>query len=245
MALSDLHVNPEGDFPTPTEPTTFYVVCSTPRSGSTLLGLLFQKTGRMGLPLEYFNPYNQLKDLCARFNASSVPEVLPPLFSARTSENGVFGFKAHFDQFACLRQAVSLKDAFPGLKFIYIDRRDTLGQIISYARAVQNQQWITDGEKSAKDPTFNPEMIEKQGYALIKMKEVWEKFFSFHGISPFRIMYEDLCEHPQGICRGAARHIGLEDADKLIFSLENVASRKQRDALSEEWKEKIHTLSAL
>ena len=48
------------DFVGSPPPSRFYVACSTPRSGSTLLTRLLWRSGRMGAPHEYFKPAETL-----------------------------------------------------------------------------------------------------------------------------------------------------------------------------------------
>src|SRR5262249_15586129 len=91
-------LSPENDFP-PTACRFKYLICSTPRSGSTLLSTGLASTGRAGRPLEYLSqPYGVV--FKERNGRLLLPEYWRFLVTRRTTPNGVFGMKMHFDQFA-------------------------------------------------------------------------------------------------------------------------------------------------
>jgi LPS sulfotransferase NodH len=114
------------------EPTKRYLICSTPRSGSTLLADLLDKTSFAGRPLEYFN--NVYVEDYAR--TSNTPQLArqkywSDLQRMRTTENGVFGVKAHLTQ---VQQWLGTNEISTIGKFlsgfehlIFIRRRDKLG----------------------------------------------------------------------------------------------------------------------
>src|SRR5262249_13182638 len=91
------------DFPTPTKPTTFYMVASTPRSGSTYLCYQLWGTGQLGAPQEYFNYNSLMLEMAVRLGTTNIHDYVRRLFEIRTSANGVFAFKAHWSHFQLLR----------------------------------------------------------------------------------------------------------------------------------------------
>src|SRR5262249_16852729 len=132
----------ELDFPTSTPPTTFYVVASTPRSGSTYLCHSLWSTGQMGAPLEYFNYHSHMLQMSAWLRAGGLGQYVSRLVACRPSPNGLFGFHSHWHQFVFVRLAQLLR-LFPHLRFIYIERKDRLAQAVSYAKALQARQWAS------------------------------------------------------------------------------------------------------
>ena len=115
------------DFPASTKPTNFYVVASTPRSGSSYLCNQLWSTGLMGAPGEYFNYQGMMLLMAARLRPNNLVEYLRRLFMLRTSANGVFGFKAQWDQFQLVING-GLLGLLHRLRFIYLERTDRLAQ---------------------------------------------------------------------------------------------------------------------
>ena len=113
----------EKDFEEQHEVKISYVICSTPRSGSTLLCRGLWDTGRAGAPHEYFHENKHMPQIISRWKPRSFNDYLSNLLRFRTSSNGVFGFKAHFDQFKYLSENTTLDDTFPDLKYIRIRSR--------------------------------------------------------------------------------------------------------------------------
>ena len=69
-----------------------YVICSTPRSGSTLLSKGLQLTKVAGIPHEYFN-VDHKSDFKKRWQFSNIEEYITLLKKNRVTTNGIFGFK--------------------------------------------------------------------------------------------------------------------------------------------------------
>src|SRR5919201_517480 len=144
-----------------------YVVCATPRSGSSFLCEVLSSTGVAGRPEDYF--WN-LPFWSAHWGLTDFPGFAQRLLHEGTTANGVFGSKLMWDQlddvgkqFATL---LSLGDAgppevlaaaFPNLHYIWLTRRDKLRQGISYSRAMETKVWrSTDVSKVARvEPRFN------------------------------------------------------------------------------------------
>ena len=115
------------DFAEPTPPRHVYMIASTPRAGGTLLSQELWRSGIMGAPDEYFGFYSTFLRLVARLGPDTIEDYLQRLMPLRTTANGVFGFKAHYDhlQFLLLTGILA---RFPKLKIIAIERRDLLAQ---------------------------------------------------------------------------------------------------------------------
>ena len=86
------------------DPPIKYMICSTGRSGSTLLCSLLNNTGLMGVPHEYFHLSQHGKLLIQRLITNhesrdvTMKEYLETVMQHRTTPNGVFGIKGHFNQ---------------------------------------------------------------------------------------------------------------------------------------------------
>jgi len=74
------------------KPHTSYIVCSTPRSGSTLLCETLDRTKLAGLPREYFFPYLEPGQM-AEWGVTTFPDYFERVLVEGTTPNGVFGVK--------------------------------------------------------------------------------------------------------------------------------------------------------
>src|SRR5262245_28053120 len=74
-----------------------YFICTTPRTGSSLLCEALEFTRIAGVPREYFEAVYE-KDWCARLGITSDHEYLEKLATAGMTANGVFGAKVHWHQ---------------------------------------------------------------------------------------------------------------------------------------------------
>lgn len=145
------------------QPHTSYLVCGTPRSGSSLLCETLTQTGIAGRPEEYFQPANVIiwKE---PWGTSTSAEYLARTIDHCTTPNGVFGVKMMWGYFDYFLRAVSqipghnkhkmpvhtrLQAIFPNLHYIWIKRRDTLRQAISQAKALQTNQWVVRGDHAS------------------------------------------------------------------------------------------------
>ncbi|MBR3663506.1 MAG: hypothetical protein IKN64_02485 [Desulfovibrio sp.] len=86
------------DFPEYVGKPRWYCLASSPRTGSSLCAEYFEYTGLAGRPLEYFHPKYQ-EDFSSRWAFGDKKNYICLLERWRTSPNGVFGVKCHFDQF--------------------------------------------------------------------------------------------------------------------------------------------------
>jgi LPS sulfotransferase NodH len=231
-------LNQEFDMPAYTEgpPRTSYVVCSTPRSGSTLLCRLLKSTGVAGFPMEYFNRHRHLPALRKRFGVSQMGEVARRLRETRTSPNGCFGFKAHYDQFLQLGRKANLDELFPNLRYILIDRLDLLEQAVSYSRALQTGAWQSTDSARAEPVLDHQHVVEALEY-IANRKQMWSTFFALTGLSFHRLTYEELCRNPQRAVDGVIDFLGLEGGTSVDLS--DAPTRIQRDEETVRWMEAV------
>ena len=134
-------------------PSVSYLVCATPRSGSNLLCGLLKRTGVAGRPEEYFGRGHE-PCWAGRWGASGRVEYVHGAIREGTGANGVFGAKVlwpHMPNLLAKLEAVHgredvaeralLERTFPGLRFVWIRREDVVAQAVSYAKAMQTDQW--------------------------------------------------------------------------------------------------------
>ena len=231
-------LNAEFDLSPPHQepPAHTYVVCSTPRTGSTLLCRLLGQTGTMGLPMEYFNPHLHLRFLRRRFGSDDVATIARTLMAVRSTPNGCFGFKAHYDQFARFGAQRRPHFVFPELKYVFVTRDDLLAQAISYSRALLSGEWTRAGEGAQATPFDKQHILACLDY-ISSRNRMWETYFSVCGIRPMRLGYEQLCADPGGAIDAVCRHVGVEAGMPVDTGATGLCV--QRDEVSAEWARQI------
>jgi len=209
-----------------------YLVCSSPRAGSTYLCQLLASTGLLGVPRKYLNVMGRWGQL-----DQSRPTDLRLLFnrarSAGATANGVYGLKAHADHFAAIAAVVDPLLILPDLEFVHIRRQDILGQAISWVRANQTQQFLeTDSKRT--EPVYDAAMIRAFLHMLVEQNTAWERFFAAAGRMPLTITYEHLMQNPQQQVDLIAKLVGVDLPVPIVLA--RVTIRIQRDALNAAWR---------
>ena len=224
------------------KPRITYMICSTGRSGSTLLCSLLTNTGVMGVPHEYFNLSRHGQFLIKRLNSDAEKGIpIDVYFDAivrhRTSPNGVFGIKAHINQ--CLRHYESgfISSYFGEIKHVFMRRRDSLGQAISLVIASQTGKW-TSHEKSAAEPVYSREAIEKSLALTAYYDGLWDQFFAQNKIEPCRIFYEDILAKPNEEIQRVVDFVGVDV--KVAINLEQAGLSREATSLNEEWRDRFN-----
>lgn len=235
-----------------------YVICTSPRSGSTLLCKLLAATGVSGNPQSYFHRPS-VSDWLARLDIppdSEVPErdVLAAVFKAAIAEGsldtGMFGLRLQrhsFDFFtgklAVLYPAHSgdverFRAAFGKTLFIHLTREDKVEQAVSYAKAERTGLWhvASDGtevERLAphREPIYDGAEIRACFEAMTTYDRDWEGWFAEQAIEPLRVSYDALSRNPNGILRLILDRLGLDcsAADSVIPGVAKMADETSRE----------------
>ncbi len=242
MVLND----PASDLPEFDGPGTDYIICSTPRSGSTLLGVLLRECKMMGVPHEYLHPTIHFPALARRSGliasggSVNVDKYLAWLRRRRSTKNGVFGLKAHFSHLGPLAHRPSVAQWIKGARLIRIRRRDVVLQAISYYTALETGVWATvdvSAIAAAPSPDYNARLIEKCVRAILEEDAGWNRLFAQKGLTPFDVWYEDLIATPDSVCRSVCNHVGVEPA--YTFDLAAVPLKRLASSRAEEWKQRF------
>lgn len=207
------------------------------RSGSTLLCSLMAQTQRLGMPDEFFKkkPFRSWEIA----KKSDTIELRCRLaLSNGTSPNGVCGIKLFAHHVDRIQNDVSLFEWFPNPSFVWIHRRDLLGQAISSAIARQTGRY----REFYADKGIVPEYSVNEINDLIEWSALeearWREYFARTGITPHELCYEDLVKQPQEEIRKLSDFIGIP------VDLERVDPGKspvtvQRSNINAEWRERF------
>ena len=152
-----------------------------------------------------------------------------------TTPNGVYGLKLHaieFDRVKGTRWAERL----PSLSLIYLERRDVLGQAISFVRARQTEQW-TSLRASKQEPTYDGPRINQTLLYLLQQQARWRYYFARNGGPRLHLIYELVAQSPQETVEAVGRMLGLTETPSIDPS--QLRLSVQRDPLSDEWRQRF------
>lgn len=236
-----------------------YVLCSAPRSGTTLLCDMLARTGVAGQPDSFFRE-KSLADWCRDWPVAGPIDVTDVAFTARYFEamrRHGRGQTPHFGlrlmgpdlSFACAwlqrlypdvqGQRALFEAAFGPLHFIHLSRTDKLAEAVSYVRAEQSGLWHQrpDGTAleqiaSTAQPGYNAQAITERLHALQALDADWHIWFRQEQITPLRLRYEDLAADPPATLAKVLDFIGQDGALAADIT---PGVRKLADAQSVAW----------
>jgi LPS sulfotransferase NodH len=235
-----------------------YLVCATPRSGSTLLCEGLKATGVAGRPEEYFEAVPAtgrlpapadylagLDDPAAHALLGSAPPPDPPPYSSLldvagheehlarvrawgTTANGVFGAKVMWGH---LEDPAAL---FPDARYVWVRRHDTVRQAISLWRALQTQSWRDEGTPGADAHAEYSFSALRHLVGLLEENDAaWGRLLA--GKPVLELTYAEIASDlPQALER-TLEHLGIARPRDWPPALP--AMRRQADELSERWAE--------
>ena len=232
-----------------------YLICATPRTGSTLLCGLMASTKVAGQPESYFRQpdvqlwadrWDIVRPTDGGFEYS---EFIRGALAAGRSKNGVFaarimwGTLDHlFERLGTVYPAHTGSDfdllnlAFGHTGFIYLQRDDILAQAVSWHRAEQTHIWHqTDWEESRQpkqEPRFDFDQITKLVQVIGNHNSAWRAWFDSVGIQPHRVRYEELDADPVGVAGEILDFLGLKLPPGRQINTHN---RRLADELNAEW----------
>ena len=235
-----------------------YVICTSPRSGSTLLCNLLAATGVAGNPGSHFHEpsIGNWLDYFDLAPDASLPErdVLADIFGAAVSrgslETGMFGLRLQRHSFDFFTQKLTilhpglssdaqrLQTAFGRTLFVHLTRRDKVEQSVSYVKACQTGLWhaAPDGTElerlsPAQKPDYDAGELRARFEEVTAYDHDWERWFETEEIDPLRITYESLSMDPTETVRRILDRLGLdpEAATDVKPGIAKLADRSSRD----------------
>ncbi|NJW54047.1 Stf0 family sulfotransferase [Salinimicrobium oceani] len=207
-----------------------YVICSTARSGSTLLARSLLMTDKAGLPHEYFDESNK-GDFYKRWKFNSIQEYIEYLKVHRVSKNGYFGFKIHYNQYNSVFEDIPLESFFPNIKYIFITRKDKIMQGISLEKATQTNKWSSEF-KAVNTSRFNYSNIKENVDQLKYDEERWLEYFKRNKVKPFIVTYENFIADYKGTVKEILTFLNINEPVKI----EDPSILQQRDFSNYYWK---------
>jgi LPS sulfotransferase NodH len=187
---------PEHDFPPFTGQPRIYVIASTPRSGSHMLGHVLHQTGKLGWALEIFSPRN-FAEWRRRLNTSGVEDTLAELKRRRTSPNGVFGIKLHYQHVVELGGIQRVQALLPEARYVLLRRVNVLAQAVSYAKAKQTDVWFS-GMQPQGEATYDYGLIEASLRRVLLDTTAWHHLLATAGLPLMDLSFEAVLRDTPG-----------------------------------------------
>ncbi|MCW3846654.1 Stf0 family sulfotransferase [Sphingomonas sp. LB-2] len=231
-------------------PTRTILLCTHPRSGSTLLGEALYFAGGLGCPLEYFHAGFR-PSFARRWDAPDIGRLSAAVRRHRTEPNGTMAVKlfwrdieeiaresdpaladlanvppgdAPADYYRALAEHV--ERLFPNPVFVHLWREDRLRQAISAVVAVDTGRWRlipgVEGQAPIGMPEFDVERIERIMSYSDYCHGHFRNLFAAMGVTPYPISYEALTTDYTASVAGVLAWLGS--------TAEPMAPRMQRQA---------------
>lgn len=218
----------------PSEVKTRYIIASTPRSGSHFLSNALYNTKYFGYPLEYFNERNLGAWKKRAEKEFGDIDLIDFLENIRTSSNGCFGIKLHYNQISTFISEVGY-EYFLNNKFILLRRRDILGQAISWSRASQTKAWKSDLQKT-QEAVYDFDSIDRSIDKILYHSSCWEKLLLQSEVNYLEIFYEDMVANTLGTIKQIADFMLVDFPVDHKEIMSNTG--KQRTLENIDWRER-------
>lgn len=207
-----------------------YVICSIPRAGGHYLCHLLWSTGSFGSPSEYF--LGSFVDAWKKhYGTATELDSIRRIVADRTSPNGWFGIKVHWNQFQRLQSLSVPESIFRIEGYVFLTRKDIVAQAISRVIAHQTGQWISLDPKLPREPVYDRGLIAKYIDLIERDTENW-RLFRERIDKPFvELTYEDLLGRPQTWVDDIARTLGVSGQTAIA----SLPVTKQGDERNREW----------
>ena len=235
------------------EPPRSYVLCGTPRTGSTLLCSLLYSTCVLGRPESYFREPDEVA-WATRFGLATeggrvrdYRAFVSAARSAGTSSNGVFGARIMWGSLERVMEGLGrapgkpdlpiLEEALGPLTFVHLRREDIAAQAVSWCRAEQTGYW-QQGDAVAREPHLDVAQARLLMETIREHEAAWQAWFGTQGIEPHTVTYEQLVGDSLRVVRGIASKMAVElPSDWRPQS----SHRKQADEFNRVWADALRT----
>jgi trehalose 2-sulfotransferase len=217
-----------------------YILCGTPRTGSTLLCNLLASTKTTGNPDSYFsrrfmpewagewglpNPDSMSKieyDITYLDAAIRVGKAGTEIFGLRLMRENLGELSDILDRIypGPTSDKARFEKAFGAVLYIHLSRENKLAQAVSLVKAEQTGLWHiapdgTEIERLAppQEPRYDFERIRRELAQLESYDEAWNDWFAEQGIIPLRVGYESLSADPAGTLARICETLGVKPSD--------------------------------
>ena len=226
------------------------MICTTPRSGSTLLCALLAASGVAGRPESFYRAEDRAEyaqDWGVPLDANGTPDpaaYLAGTLRAGTDTSGTFALRtqgqSHLAMLAELRALFAdaptdralMERAFGPCRFIHLQRRDDVAQAVSQLKAEVSLVWHLDGTEGPPlaRATYDAARLDGFRAEAAAGNAMFKAWFASEGITPLHLSYEDFASDPVARTHALLATFGLTPAAPLT-----VPNRRMADATSVAW----------
>lgn len=254
----------------PPEATAFQscILCTAPRSGSTLLCSLLTATGVAGKPASYFYDPSVAEwqaDLGLEIARDATEldrlrAVVTEVLHRGRAGTGVFALRQQaggrdflLGQLALLApqarsDAHRIEAVFGRTLYVHLTRDDKLDQAVSLLRARQTGLWHgapdgSDLERNAPHlpPGYDAAAIRDTIADLTAQDDAWTDWFAGEGINPLHLTYDAVSGHPLAVVRRVLTALGL---DPKAANGITPGTRKLADGTNQAWVRRFRAETA-
>jgi len=239
--------------------TQSYIICTTPRSGSTLMCDLLANTEVAGHPDSFFRRQS-IAWWAQHLNVSVAnwrdEQLFDQPYLAAVQKRGagktqVFGLRLMWESIEDLSKGLGslcpglpsdsdrFQSAFGTPVYVHLSREDKVAQAVSRLRAEQTGLWhvATDGTererlKPGQAPVYDAQNLSEYVAEFEEQDAAWARWFSQQRIQPVRITYEELATDPQTTLANVLSALGLDPA---VAGTVKPRTAKLADSESREW----------
>jgi LPS sulfotransferase NodH len=230
-------------------------ICSTPRTGSTLLCALLESTGVAGQPQSYFRKQDTAL-WAGHWGLPPEPDgsidfaaFVQGALKAGRSPNGLFAVRIMWGTMDELAENLRgtrtgaqgpdiqlLHQAFGTPRFVFLQREDTLAQAVSWARAEQTSVWHrlegSGSAKPARAAVYDVEQIDGLVRTIGEHNAAWREWFAANGVTPHPVFYEHLDADPVGTVERILDFLNQDTGKARQIA---ATTKRLADDLSRDW----------
>lgn len=239
-----------------------YMICATPRSGSTLLCDILAGSGVAGRPNSFYRR-ESIVDFAEHFGVPATDGIEGKAFDRayldavrREGKGGtaVFGVRLMWPSVAEASQrfarlfpglssdAARFERAFGKQTFLFLSRADKVAQAVSRLKAEQTGLWHRAADGSERERSFPPRPPAYDGERLehfiaetLAHEAEWRRWFHAEGIKPLSLTYEELSANPRAVLADVLSSLGQDP--RRAAGVE-VKTSRMADAESLAWAER-------
>lgn len=214
-----------------------YIICGTPRTGSTLLCNLLASTRTAGNPDSFYRRQD-ISQWAEEWNLPNPDTMgahefniayLEAAIRAGKDGTGIFGLRLmreNLDELSAILDQIfpqlpsdkaRFEKAFGNILYLHLSRENKLAQAVSLVKAEQTGLWHiapdgTEIERLAppKEPRYDFERIKHEIAGLGTYDAAWNAWFEEQGIIPLRVGYERLSSNPAATLASICEALGVQ-----------------------------------
>lgn len=201
-----------------------YLLCGTPRTGSTLLCSLLTSTGVLGRPRSWFREpdeaaiAHELGVPAARDRPADYRRYVDAVSEAGRTPNGVFAARIMWGSLDHVvrelgggdqtRDIDVIQGALGQLAVIHLRRNGIVGQAVSWHRAEQTGYW-QHGDTTHAEPRQDLGQCVQLVHTIHEHEAAWRDWFHRNDVQPLELTYEALVDDMAEAVSKVASHLGI------------------------------------